>query len=120
MDACEVEVMVSKYQGYNPGNCSGNLARQISSPLWASYWPGLTNSLTFPQLPDTWPRAAANGLLSDTELSSRESLRVRVRCSSFTESIFGRFSGVTWQHLEPQDPPKVRPSWSQNRSKLGC
>ena len=101
VDACEVEVMVSQYQGYNPGNCSGNLARQSTSPLWSSYLPGLSHSMTFPQLPDTWPRATANGLLSETELSNRESLRVRIRCSSFTESISGRFTGLTWQTLEP-------------------
>ena len=26
----------------------------------------------------------------------------------------------TWPHLDPQNPPKMEPSWLQNRCKLGC
>ena len=37
----------------------------------------------------------------------------------FGESFLKRFV-PTWAHLDSQNPPKMRPSWPQNRSKLGC
>ena len=36
------------------------------------------------------------------------------------ESHFWSDLVPTWVHLDSPNPPKVRPSWSQNRSKLGC
>ena len=39
VDACEVEILVQELSRYNPGNCSGNLAREQNSPLWSAYLP---------------------------------------------------------------------------------
>ena len=40
-------------------------------------------------------------------------------CLTF-ELDFGTHFEPTWSHLGTQNPPKMRPSWVPNRSKLGC
>ena len=101
VDACEVEVLVQKREVYNPGNCSGNLARQQNSPLWSVYLPGSAQSLSYPSLPDSWPRSQVNGLLSDSQLENNEALTLRVRCAHFNQDTPVGFNTIEWSKLVP-------------------
>ncbi len=101
VDACNVSLFVTQQLGYNPGNCSGSLGRASQSPLWSAYLPGSQNSITYPTLPSSWPRANVAGLLSDAELAPNEAITVRVRCAQFEQEFSERFSNIIWRDLTP-------------------
>ena len=58
---------------------------------------------------------------------SPKSIKIGPKSDPKSDHFFDRFEDrflegycPTWSHLGPQNPPKMEPSWLQNRSKLGC
>ena len=83
----------SKFGGLGP----------ILAPRWGFWGPSwLPNGA--PNPPKSVPRAIWNAIFFIIDL--------KINFWSDLER--------TWPHLGPQNPPKMRPSWLQNRIKFGC
>ena len=99
-DLCEVEVLTTRQETYDPGGCSEPLTRDISAPLWLNYMLGDSGRLTLPTLPTQWPRGTAAGLRAPEDLSPQDKLEMRVRCQRFEGDAPPNFHQLRWRALQ--------------------
>jgi hypothetical protein len=99
-DLCEIEVLTTRQETYDPGGCSEPLTRDISAPLWLNYVLGDPGRLTLPTLPPQWPRGAAAGLRAPEDLSPQDKLEMRVRCQRFEGDAPLDFHQLRWRELQ--------------------
>ena len=99
-DLCEIEVLTTRQETYDPGGCSDPLTRDVSAPLWLNYILGDPGRLTLPTLPTQWPRGAAAGLRAPEDLAPQDKLEMRVRCQRFEGDAPLDFHQLRWRELQ--------------------